>query len=123
MKILKTIVGKVIHGTSGGKKIGFPTVNVATQDLDLPFGVYACKVHADGVYKGALHFGPRRILDLMEPALEVHLLDFDGDLYGREVKIEVLTKIRTTRDFADMETLKKQIKLDVEAIRTYLGDL
>lgn len=102
-----------------GKKIGFPTINVAYSTLDLPFGVYTSKVYTGyGTYKGALHFGPRKILGIDEPCLEVHLLDFSGDLYGQEVTIDVYQKIRDTRSFDSMESLKRQIRLDVDVVRS-----
>ncbi len=118
MKPLTTILGTVMKGTLMGRKIGFPTINVAFDHTDLPFGVYASRVYTSlGIYKGALHFGPRKVLNLMEPTLEVHLLDFSGDLYGSEVKIEVFEKIRDTQDFENMEVLKKQIRLDTETVK------
>lgn len=118
MKILATISGTVMKGTLMGRKMGFPTINVAFDSTDLPFGVYTSRVYTSyGVYKGALHFGPRKVLGLMEPSLEVHLLDFSDDLYGQEVKIEVFEKIRDTKDFDDMDALKRQIRFDVDAVR------
>ncbi len=118
MEILATISGTVMKGVLMGRKMGFPTINVAYDSTDLPFGVYASRVYTSGgVYKGALHFGPRKVLGLVEPTLEVHLLDFSGDLYGQEVKIEVLEKIRDTQDFEDMDALKRQIRYDVDAVR------
>lgn len=117
-----------------GRKIGFPTINInygnqlfpkdnqgGESRYILPFGVYTAKVYtSSGVYKGALHFGPRRVLDplmQLQPALEVHILDFSADLYGHEVKVEIFEKIRDTQDFPDFESLKKQIGRDVEAVR------
>jgi riboflavin kinase/FMN adenylyltransferase len=118
MQILYTIDGTVMKGVLMGRKMGFPTINVAYDSTDLPFGVYAVRVYTPaGVYKGALHFGPRKVMNFMEPSLEVHLLDFSGDLYGQKVKIEVFEKIRDTRDFDDMENLKRQIRYDVDAVR------
>ncbi len=118
MEILTTISGTVMKGVLMGRKMGFPTINVAFDSTDLPFGVYAVRVYtSDGVYKGALHFGPRKVLGLMEPSLEVHLLDFSGDLYGQKVKIDVFEKIRDTKDFDDMDAMKRQIRFDVDAVR------
>lgn len=121
----KIIVGTVVKGERKGHTIGFPTINIVPMvggtdftERNLAFGVYACRVYtSSGIFAGALHFGPRRILDLMKPVLEVHLLDFSGDLYGQKVTVELHDKIRDTRDFDDMELLKKQIRRDVEAIR------
>ncbi len=118
MKIIATIDGTVMKGVLMGRKMGFPTINVAYDRTDLPFGVYVSRVYTSyGVYKGALHFGPRKVLGLMEPSLEVHLLDFSDDLYGQKVKIEVLEKLRDTKDYDDMDALKRQIRYDVDAVR------
>lgn len=118
MEIITTISGTVMKGVLMGRKMGFPTINVAYDSTDLPFGVYAVRVYtAAGVYKGALHFGPRKVLNLMEPSLEVHLLDFSDDLYGQKVKIDVFEKIRDTKDFDDMDAMKRQIRYDVDAVR------
>jgi len=118
MDVITTITGTVMKGLLMGRKMGFPTINVAFASTDLPFGVYATRVYtSEGVYKGALHFGPRKVMNMMEPSLEVHLLDFSGDLYGKEVKIEVIEKIRDTKDFDDMDALKRQIRYDVDAVR------
>lgn len=118
MAILATIDGTVMKGLLMGRKMGFPTINVAFGATDLGFGVYATRVYTSlGVYKGALHYGPRKVLGLMEASLEVHLLDFSGDLYGQKVKIEVLEKIRDTKDYDDMDALKRQIRYDVDAVR------
>ena len=118
MEIMTTIHGTVMKGMLMGRKMGFPTINVAFASTELPFGVYASRVYTpDGVYKGALHFGPRKVMGLMEPSLEVHLLDFSGDLYGQMVKIDVIEKIRDTKDFDDPDALKRQIRYDVDAVR------
>lgn len=118
MKILATIEGTVMKGMLMGRRLGFPTLNVAFSTTDLPFGVYATRVETpEGVYKGALHFGPRKVLGLIEATLEVHLLDYSGDLYGQKVTIEVFEKIRDTKDFDNMDALKRQIRYDVDAVR------
>ncbi len=118
MPMLATIEGTVMKGILMGRKMGFPTINVAFDSTDLPFGVYAARVYTSyGIFKGAMHFGPRKVLGLMEPTLEIHLLDFSDDLYGQKVKIEVLEKIRDTKDFDDMDALKRQIRFDVDAVR------
>ena len=112
------IVGTVVKGALMGKKIGFPTINVAFSQTDLKFGVYACKVEVKGTqHKGALHYGPRKVLGLMEPSLEVHILDFGDEIYGEKVKIWVYDKIRDTKNFEDMDSLKRQIRRDVDFVK------
>ncbi len=114
----KVVRGVVLKGAMMGRKINFPTINIGYSSLDLPYGVYVSRVKTiAGLYKGALHFGPRSIMGLEEPSLEVHLLDFAGDLYGTEVIVEIFDKIREVRDFENTESLKKQIRLDVECVR------
>ena len=115
---MKTIKGVVLKGAMMGRKINFPTINIAYDRLDLPYGVYVSRVHTPlGTYKGALHFGPRSVYGVSDPSLEVHLLDFSGDLYNSEVKVEVYEKVREVRNFESTESLKKQIRLDVEYVR------
>lgn len=115
---MKQLIGTVKKGSGVGKEIGFPTINVDCKEIDFSFGVYAALVHTDaGIFQGALHLGPRKVLNLMEPSLEVHLLDFSGDLYGQTVKIELLEKVRDTQDFTTLENLKLQIAEDIQKIR------
>jgi riboflavin kinase/FMN adenylyltransferase len=123
MDRLMKVRGKVIKGQGVGQKIGFPTINIEVdKEFDLDFGVYACKVYTfRGVFRGAMHYGPRRILEIEKPALEVHLFDFEGDLYGQEVKVEIYQRIRPTQNFSHLEDLKRQIALDVEAIKKYFN--
>lgn len=114
----KIVRGVVLKGALMGRKLNFPTINVAYDSIDLPYGVYVSRVHTPlGAYKGAMHYGPRSLWGVEEPSLEVHLLDFSGDLYGSEVMVEVYDKVREVRNFESRESLKKQIRLDVEYVR------
>ncbi len=118
MKPLAVIQGTVVKGRLMGRKLGFPTINVAFDSCNLPFGVYASRVFVlDQWYQGALHFGPRKVLGLQEPCLEVHILDFSGDVYNHAVTIEVYEKLRNTADFESMDSLKRQIRHDVDSVR------
>lgn len=115
---IKILRGVVLKGAMLGRKIDFPTINIGYGSLDLPFGVYVSRVQTSlGVYTGALHFGPKSVARTAEPSLEIYLLDFSGDLYGTEVHIEIFDKIRDVMSFDDLESLKKQIALDVESVR------
>lgn len=116
MKKIATLSGKVVRGKLLGRELGFPTINVLGPH-DLPFGVYVSVVTtATGKYKGALHFGPRKVLNIPKPSLEVHLLDFQGDLYDETVTIDVYNKLRDVQHFSDLESLKDQIAKDVEQV-------
>ena len=118
MQVLKVIEGTVVKGAFMGRKIGFPTINVAYVNLDMPFGIYISRVQTPlGTYKGALHFGPRLVFGIEEPSLEVFLLDFNDDLYGQKVIVEVYDKIREVRNFENLDSLKRQIRLDVECVK------
>lgn len=115
------IKGKVGRGHHLGKKIGFPTINVVVEkkiDHNLSPGVYACKVLVGGEWcKGAMHYGPRPVFDDETISLEVFILDFEGDLYGETVEIEVYNKLREIEYFASLKELADQIGKDVSQVR------
>lgn len=112
--------GKVVKGLQNGRKIAYPTANIA-YDLEqlLPLkGVYACDVLALGkIYKGMLNYGYKPTLDRKQLSLEVHLLDFNGDLYDQEITVYFLRRIRPEIKFASLEELAKQLKKDEEICR------
>ncbi len=115
-----TITAPVIRGSANGRKIGFPTINLKVPSLELDFGVYVSRVSTPlGVYKGALHYGPRKVINVADPTLEIHLLDFSGDLYGQKVTVDILSKVRETMKFPDFATLQRQIALDVLAVKNF----
>ena len=106
--------GTVIHGAKLGRTIGFPTANINYPDeiVKLPFGVYSV---ITGGKKGIMNWGMKpTVNNVVEPVAEVHILDFDGDLYGKNIKIEVLNQIRAEKKFETLEDLKTQIKKDIE---------
>jgi riboflavin kinase/FMN adenylyltransferase len=108
------ISGTVIEGKKLGRTIGFPTANIRPGDQQLPKdGVWAVTV--DGELKGIANLGMRPTVDGTERLLEVHLFDFSGDLYGKELRIRFGRFIREERKFASVEELKAQIARDVVA--------
>ena len=113
------IAGTVARGDGRGRTLGFPTANLAGVTVLLPGpGVYAGRCEVDGTgYPVALHLGPRPTFDAGSPVAEAHLLDFDGDLYGRELAVDVLRKLRSVRGFAGPGDLARQLKDDVAAVR------
>ena len=136
-----SLAGKVVRGDQLGQKLGFPTANLDVSDLLLPpNGVYAARAtHRTGAapvsnqfpapaeqkdgdrrdagptYRAVLNIGRRPTVQNPTPVLrvEVHLLDFSGDLYGRELEITFAAKLRDEKKFASLDELKAQISRDV----------
>ena len=117
------IAGKVMHGRKLGRTLGFPTANLALKHKTLALsGVFAVTVSGLGTtdVMGAASLGVRPTLaDGLKPVLEVHLLDFDRDVYGEHVSVNFLHKLRDEEKYASLELLKAQIARDVAAVRTY----
>jgi drug/metabolite transporter (DMT)-like permease len=108
---------RVIKGQGKGKAIGFPTANLDKVDLDIPHGVYAVKVKLRGQdYFGLMHFGFKDIFK-REVSLEVFIKDFSSDIYGEELNIEVMEKIREVKKITSSEFLAETIKKDLEALQ------
>jgi riboflavin kinase/FMN adenylyltransferase len=113
------IRGVVVHGDKRGRTIGFPTANVR---LSRPYligknGVYGVRFNVDGQsYRGVMNVGikPTFELEKKEKSLEVHIFDFQGDLYGKEVEVEFLFFIRDEQKFSGVDALIAQIREDVE---------
>jgi len=115
--------GVVVAGEKLGRRIGFPTANLAVHPLKvLPPGVYAVEAEgAFGRYKGVANVGTRPTLGGGERRLEVHLLGFSGELYGEEMRVRFLKRIREERRFPSPEALAAQIARDVAEARAYFG--
>lgn len=115
--------GVVVEGEKLGRKLGFPTANLAVHpNKVLPPGVFAVEAQgAFGRYKGVANVGTRPTVDGMERRLEVHLLGFAGELYGEEMRLVFLKRLREERRFASLEELKAQIAKDVASARAYFG--
>jgi riboflavin kinase/FMN adenylyltransferase len=114
-----SITGRVRHGDGRGKKLGFPTANISVHYLFLPApGVYAVRVHVnEKTHYGVANIGTRPTVGGAEPLLEAHLFDFDGNLYGKPVEVELLKHIRPERRFEGLEALQAQIAKDAENAR------
>ena len=101
------VKGKVLKGNKKAGKIGFPTANIKNTEKVLP-GIYAGLVTvAKKTHDAVLYVGTNSI-----DTLEAHLLDFKGDLYGKEISVEVLEKIRDDEHVTDMTLLKEMIEKD-----------
>ena len=106
--------GVVEKGNGAGQTLGFPTANIPLENASLS-GIYAARVTVSGAtYEAAVYADARRKL------FEAHLLDFDGDLYGKEIAIELLEKVRDDKEFADEAEARATIANDVQKVRAYL---
>nr|AAB71604.1 hypothetical protein [Myxococcus xanthus DK 1622] len=119
--------GTVVTGAGRGRGIGFPTANVDTQNELRPApGVYAIRVQLPGESKGTWHGGAANIgvkptFGGTEVTIEAHLLDFTGDLYGKELRVQFLDRLRPEQRFGSVVELTGQIKRDVEAARAVIA--
>ncbi len=112
--------GMVTHGASRGHRIGFPTANLDAIDTLLPSpGVYAARaVLADGVaVPAAVNIGASPTFEDHAPKVEVHLIDWQGALYGQALEVDFLARLRDIQRFRDVELLKAQLNADVEQAR------
>lgn len=117
--------GEVIRGEGIGRTLGFPTANIRVPDRQvLPAkGVYAVTVHLDGErWLGAMNIGLRPTVGGRSTFVEVYIIGFSGDLYGRELRVEFHHRLREETHFPDVEALKRQIRADVEEIAGGSGE-
>jgi riboflavin kinase / FMN adenylyltransferase len=118
--------GVVVRGEGRGRHLGFPTANLEVGDPEKllpPPGIYAVRgVFPRGTVPGALHLGPRPTFQGSPPTVELHLLDFEGDLYGEVVRVEVVERIRGVEAFTSVEALVERMHQDVARTRVILAD-
>jgi riboflavin kinase / FMN adenylyltransferase len=118
------LAGPVVHGFERGRTIGFPTANISVAaDRAMPaLGVYATRARVAGhVLKGATNIGRRPTFDAGHISIETHLIDFEGDVYGERMEIEIVQRIRGEVKFDGPEALIAQISKDVERAREALS--
>jgi riboflavin kinase / FMN adenylyltransferase len=117
-----SLVGEVIRGQQLGRTIGFPTANLQPPpEKFIPKqGVYAVRVSGVGLDRklGVMNIGNRPTVNGTKQTIEVHLLDWSGDLYGQMLTVELEQFIRPEQKFASVDDLKAQIKADCETART-----
>jgi riboflavin kinase / FMN adenylyltransferase len=117
-----TMLGRVRRGDQRGRQLGFPTANIFLHRKLTPVrGVYTVYVHgvADHPWPGVANIGIRPTVDGTRSLLEVHLLDFNQDIYGRYVRVEFCEKLRDEVRYPNLDLLKEQIANDVVAARGY----
>lgn len=122
-----SITGTVLHGRGVGHTLGFPTANIdlsQTRKMLPKEGVYAVQLitHPSSsiAYKGMANLGTAPTFNVEKPLLEVHLLDFEGDLYGQTVTVQFRHRLRDIMDFGTAEALQHQLQEDLNACRRLL---
>src|SRR6478752_8572808 len=115
-----TILGTVVRGDDLGKKIGFPTANLSAHNEQFPpNGVYFAEARLDGaIYPGVVNLGCRpTVSSKTERILEIYLLDFEGDIYGKDIEVRFIRYLRPEKKFENIDALVRQIKFDVQQAR------
>jgi riboflavin kinase/FMN adenylyltransferase len=119
--------GRVVRGEQLGRRLGYPTANIRMRRRKLPLsGIFAVRVRGTDVSQphvprdGVASLGFRPTVDGTEPLLEAHVFDYDGVLYGRELEVEFVAKIRHEEKFDSLDALVRQMHLDASAARELL---
>lgn len=120
------IRGTVLRGARKGVELGFPTANLASDNELIPAnGVYASRAQVSGdCYPSVTNIGYRPTLHQVEtgtPVIETHLLDFEGNLYGKALLLDFCLRLRAERKFESVERLKRQIEKDIHVTRKYMA--
>ena len=120
------IEGIVIGGNRLGRKLGFPTANIAlTEDSLVENGVYASRVYLESgeSYSAMTNVGVRPSVDGTKRLLETHLFDFDGSLYDLKLRVELLEKIRDEKKFDSVDELRDQIAKDSKRVKELIANI
>jgi len=118
-----SMIGRVVHGEHLGRKLGFATANMRLHRMCAPLaGIFAVRVKGAGGASrpGVASLGTRPSVGGTEPLLEAHVFDFAGDLYGRELEVEFVEKLRDEEYFADLGALTRQMHIDAAQARNIL---
>src|SRR5437879_1419064 len=120
-----TILGTVVRGDNLGKNIGFPTANLSAHSEQFPpNGVYLAEAWIGGtLYHGVVNLGVRPTVSSGKPerVLEIHLLDFNRDIYGEDIEVQFVSYLRPEKKFDNVDALARQIALDVQQARELCG--
>jgi riboflavin kinase/FMN adenylyltransferase len=118
-----SMIGRVVHGSHLGRELGFATANVRLHRKLSPLGgIFAVRVRGAGeaALPGVASLGTRPTVGGTEPLLEAHVFDFAGDLYGREIEVEFVAKLREEERFVDLDALTRQMHVDAAQARRIL---
>lgn len=123
------ISGIVVHGKKLGRQMGIPTANLERTDRSyLPYGIYGGTVVIDGEslgkeYNALINIGRNPTLKPGEKSIEIHILDFDGDIYDERIFVRIIKHLRDEKKFTSMDALKNQINKDIESWREFLKNI
>ena len=116
-----TLTGTVVHGAGIGRKLGFPTANISLDDemqLLPADGVYEVDVHiCDEQYKGVMNIGVKPTVSGKERTIEVYILEFGGDIYGKDIAVTFVRRLRGEQNFDSVNALRFQIEVDVARVK------
>ena len=117
-----TMCGRVSHGDKRGRTWGFPTLNIPVHHIPPMTGIFAVEVQgiAEDPIPGAASLGIRPTIGGSKMLLEVHLFNFDREIYGRRICVEFVAKIRDEEKFDSFDDLKAQIRIDCETAAAIL---
>lgn len=120
-----TIAGEVVHGAGRGRKMGFPTANIAADNSLLPSaGVYSGITRIGSMtFPVAVHIGPIPTFGVKNPVIEAHIDGFAGELAGRRLRVHLVSRVRGIRCFDKTTDLVAGISADVETVRSHVLDL
>jgi riboflavin kinase/FMN adenylyltransferase len=116
--------GRVAHGNKLGRELGFPTANIHLHRKQTPLqGIFAVEVYGldQEPLRAVASLGTRPTVDGTRALLEVYILDFDQDIYGRHIQVSFLHKLRDEEKYDSLELLKQQIDIDVKQTRAYFA--
>ncbi|TSC87608.1 MAG: riboflavin kinase / FMN adenylyltransferase [Microgenomates group bacterium Gr01-1014_7] len=114
--------GKVRKSNQRGKKLGFPTANISLY-RDIPEGIYISKTKiAERIYKSLTFIGIAKTFNEKKIQSETNILDFNANIYGKWISVELLKKIRNNQKFASSDELIAQMKKDAQAAREYFSN-
>ena len=116
-----SLAGTVVHGAGIGRVLGFPTANISPADDEqmLPLdGVYETDVMIDGnAFKGVMNIGVKPTVNGKQRTNEVYIIDFEGDLYGKEIAVQFVRRLRGEQVFDNVNALRFQIEVDVARVK------
>jgi len=117
----KIFLGTVVKGLGKGKTIGFPTANIKliNNELHIDSGVHAVNTTIDNQnYKGMLYVGTRPTLNMLEQTIEIHIFEFDKNIYDMQISFQILHKIRDEIKFKSEKELIEQLHRDRETVKS-----